>query len=110
MSNSNVSPVSAEKAYKLISETNKLLILDVRSKEEYESGHIPGAKSIPIQVLAARIDELEDYQADPMLVYCHTGRRSSQAVHYLVDNNFTEIYHLDRGIESWKYELKRGRD
>lgn len=107
MSNSNVSNVSAEKAYELISENEKLLILDVRSKEEYESGHIPGAKSIPVQVLSARIDELEEYQTNPLLVYCESGRRSSEAINYLMDNSFTEIYHLDRGIASWKYELKR---
>lgn len=107
MSNSNVSNVSAEKAYELISENKKLLILDVRTKEEYESGHIPGAKSIPVQAIEDSFDELEEYQANPILVYCESGRRSFEAVNYLLDNSFTEIYQLERGIASWKYELER---
>ena len=107
MVNSKVSNVSAEEANKLIRENNKLIILDVRSNEEYESGHIPGAKLIPVQVLSDRINELKEYKANPILVYCHSGGRSPKAVNYLLANSFTEIYHLNRGLASWKYELNR---
>jgi rhodanese-related sulfurtransferase len=100
--------MKAEEAYKLIIENKKLLILDVRTKEEYEKGHIPGAKLIPVQALSARMDELYEYQDSPILVYCETGRRSSFAVNYLIENDFTEIYHLDRGIVAWKYDRALG--
>jgi len=107
MSNSKVNNVNAEKAYNLVSENKNLLILDVRTQEEYESGHIPGAKLIPVQVLSARINELAEYQTNPILVYCASGGRSPKAVNCLLANSFTEIYHLDRGISCWKYELTR---
>jgi len=105
MANSKVSNVSAEQAHTLISETEKLVILDVRTDEEYESGHIPGAKLIPVQVLSSRINELKKYQTNPILVYCASGGRSPRAVNFLLANSFTQIYHLDRGISSWRYEL-----
>ena len=107
MSKTKVSNVSAEQAYKLINENKNLIILDVRTNEEYQSGHIAGAKLIPVQVLAARLNELKEYQAKPMLVYCASGGRSPKAVNFLLANGFTEIYHLDRGISSWRYELTR---
>ena len=107
MSNSKVSDVSAEKAYKLINENRNLIILDVRTQEEYAKGHIPGATLIPVQVLSSRIDELKEYQANPLLVYCASGGRSPKAVNLLLAKGFTEIHHLDRGISCLRYELTR---
>ncbi|MHB8125676.1 MAG: rhodanese-like domain-containing protein [Desulfitobacteriaceae bacterium] len=103
MFNKNAANVSAEKAFQLINEKKELIILDVRTKKEYESGHIPRARLFPVQVLSARIRELEEHKMNPILVYCASGGRSPQAVKLLLDNNFTEIYHLNRGISSWKY-------
>lgn len=107
MINSKVKNVSAEEAYKLIKENKDVVILDVRTKEEFENGHIPGAKLIPVQVLGARINELEEYKEKPLLVYCASGGRSPRAVETLVENNFTEINHLSRGIMTWRYDISR---
>ena len=107
MFNSNVKNVSAEEAYKLINEDKEFIILDVRTKEEYDGGHIPGAKLIPVQVLPGKIDELDEYKDKPVLVYCASGGRSPRAVDMLVDNDFMNIYHLSRGISSWRYNVTR---
>lgn len=101
------SNVSAEKANELISENKELVILDVRTKEEYQNGHIKGAKLFPVQTLAGRISELKKFQGHPILVYCASGGRSPSALKYLIDNDFKEIYHLNRGISSWTYKLSR---
>ena len=107
MFNTNVKNVSAKEAYNLISTDKELLILDVRSKEEYDSGHIPGAKLVPVQVLESMIDDLDKYKDKKVLVYCESGRRSPIAVATLEDNDFTNIYHLSRGIASWKYDVSK---
>ncbi|MBU3114573.1 rhodanese-like domain-containing protein [Clostridium lacusfryxellense] len=107
MSDSNVKNVSGEEAYKIINEEKELIILDVRSKEEYDNGHIPGAKLLPVQVLSMRIDELGVYIDKPILVYCASGVRSPRAVETLIENEFTNIYHLSRGISSWTHKLTK---
>jgi len=107
MLNSNVKNVSAEEAYKLISDNKELVILDVRTKEEYDDGHIPGAKLVPVQVLSMKLGELDEYKDKPVLVYCASGGRSPRAVDTLADNDFKTIYHLNRGISSWRYNVTR---
>lgn len=107
MFDSNVKDVSAKEAYNLIKDDKEFVIFDVRSKEEYDSGHIPGAKLVPVQVLGSMIDELDKYKDNKVLVYCESGRRSPIAVDTLEDNDFTNIYHLSRGIASWKYDVSK---
>lgn len=105
--NKNVKNVNADEAYKLLSENINMIILDVRSKSEFESGHIPKAKNIPVQNLSARMKELDKYKDTPILVHCASGGRSPSAVKALIDNNFTQVYHLNRGLMAWKQQLKR---
>ena len=107
MFNSRYKNVSAEEANKLISENKDFIILDVRTKEEYDNGHIPGAKLVPVQVLPMKLNELSGYKDKPILVYCASGGRSPRAVETLADDDFQNIYHLSRGISSWRYNLTR---
>ena len=107
MFNPNINNISGEEAYKLINENNDIFILDVRTKEEYDKGHIQGAKLIPVGVLSSRIGELEKYKDKPILVYCASGGRSPQAVKHLVEDEFSHIYHLSRGISSWRYGIEK---
>ena len=107
MQNPSFKNLTAEDANKLINDNKEVLILDVRNKDEFDKGHIPGAVLIPASVLPARINELKKYENKPILVYCASGGRSPGAVQTLVKNNFTEIYHLTRGISSWPYSIKR---
>jgi rhodanese-related sulfurtransferase len=104
--NKNVKNVSADEAFKLINENKNLVVLDVRTKGEFESGHIPKAKNIPVQQLAARINELTKYKDIPILVHCASGGRSPSAVKALINSEFTQVYHLNRGLTSWKHQLK----
>lgn len=107
VANPNVKNLTAEEANKLLNENKDVFILDVRTKGEYANGHIPGATLIPSTEIASRVHELEKYLNKPILVYCASGGRSPGAVQILVKNNFTEIYHLSRGISSWNYNIKR---
>lgn len=106
LNNENVKNLSPEETYTFINENKDTLILDVRAKEEFSSGHIPNAKSFPVHEIPSRINELEKFKNKPVLVYCASGGRSPMAIKHLLKNNFTNIYHLNKGISAWKYPLK----
>jgi len=91
--------VTVEEAKSLIESNSSLIILDVRTREEYESGHIEGAILIPVSELEDRLDELS--KEEELLVYCRTGNRSSSAVNILKANGYIKIFHLNDGITAW---------
>ncbi len=91
--------VDVAEARELIGEKGELVILDVRTVSEYESGHLEGAINIPVEALSGRLSELN--QNDELLVYCRTGNRSTTAVGILSENGYDRIYHMDGGIVAW---------
>ena len=104
--NDNVKNISAEEAHQLIENNKDVIIIDVRSRQEYKSGHIPGSKSIPVNEVASRVNELEKYKDNSVIVHCASGSRSTSAVRVLLKNNFSNIYHMNHGLTGWKYKLK----
>lgn len=106
LTNKQIKNVSAEKAHELIKGNKNIIVLDVRTKGEYKSGHIPGAKSIPVAELSSRIKELEQHRDTPILVHCASGGRSPAALKVLLKNGFKTIYHMNRGLIGWNYGLK----
>lgn len=99
--NKNVKNISAEEAKKLISSNKDIIILDVRTKGEYLRGHLKGSKLMPSNELSSRINELEKYRGKSLLVHCASGGRSPIAVKILLKNNFTNIYHMNKGLAGW---------
>jgi rhodanese-related sulfurtransferase len=91
--------LTVQQVQEIIQAKTSLVILDVRTQEEYDEGHIEGAVLIPVGELAMRLEELS--KDDELLVYCRTGNRSSSAVSLLRDNGFTKIYHMKDGITAW---------
>ena len=76
------------------------VFLDVRTPEEYQQGHIKGAKLIPVQVLAKHLAEVpKDKQ---VYVYCHAGSRSAKASKLLAQHGFSNIENVMGGIQAWK--------
>lgn len=96
-----VKHVDAEKAAKLVQE-NKVSVLDVRTPEEFEEGHIKGAKNIDISSkdFVTQLDKLDKNK--PVLVHCGAGGRSTRSLPTLEKLGFKEIYHLDGGLKDWK--------
>jgi rhodanese-related sulfurtransferase len=92
--------VLVSQAKQMIESNPSLVILDVRSQAEYDSGHLQNATLIPVTDLARRLYEL-DKQKD-ILVYCGSGGRSATASQTLVDNGFPSVYNMLGGITSWK--------
>jgi len=93
--------VGVEEFDKLRANTNNV-VLDVRSKKEFEAGHIPGAVSLDInapdfQEKAGKLDKGKTY-----LVHCAAGVRSAKACNALDKLSFTNLVNLDPGFNAWK--------
>jgi rhodanese-related sulfurtransferase len=89
--------INAPDAYQLYQDD--VFVLDVRTPEEYQDGHLLGATLIPLDQLGARYGELP--QNETILVYCRSGNRSLQAVYLLENAGFDRVHSLDRGIKNW---------
>ena len=85
--------ISAEEAKEIIDQDSDIII-DVRSEEEYQTGHIEGAVCIPNEVISDQIERLLSDKEQEILVYCRSGRRSSQAVDKLLDLGYTNVKDL----------------
>jgi rhodanese-related sulfurtransferase len=91
--------ITIEQAKFLIESKPSLTILDVRTQEEYDIGHLERAILIPHDELGDRLDELS--KNDELLVYCRLGNRSTNAVNILQANGFIKIFHMKDGITGW---------
>ena len=78
-------------------------LIDVREPFEYEIARIDGATLIPLGEITDRLDELSDEQ--PIVVHCHSGKRSAQAVELLQQHGFTKVYNLEGGIDAWSDQI-----
>ena len=78
------------KAWNLIDEG--ALLVDVRTKAEYQSGHLPGAKLIPVGRVSAKISTFGADKNRPIVVYCKSGSRSGNAERILKSAGFTNVH------------------
>jgi len=78
-------------------------LIDVREPFEYEIARIDGAKLIPLGEIGERFGELQEEQ--PIIVHCHSGQRSAQAVRLLRQRGFTKVYNLEGGIDAWSDQI-----
>ena len=81
-------------------------LIDVRTQEEYNEGHIEGALNINFyddnfEELIEQVDK-----SKPVAVYCGKGGRSAKCASYMKDAGFTKIYDLNGGITEWKFKGK----
>ena len=98
----NSARLSAEEAKERLEANPAVILLDVRSQEEYDGGHIPGAVCLPNEDIQADLPLPFDKDAE-ILVYCRSGRRSAEAAKKLTDMGYTHVTDFG-GIQSWNYE------
>lgn len=96
--------ITMEDAAAMMEEETDYIILDVRTEEEYASGHIPNAINIPNEVIGSEeIPELPD-KDQLILVYCRSGNRSKQASKKLANLGYTNVVEFG-GIMDWTGEI-----
>jgi len=99
----NYEQISGAEAKALMDSESGYIIIDARTQEEYDQGHIPGAILIPEYEIADRAEkELHD-KNQLILVYCRSGRRSKIAAEELVKLGYTNVKEFG-GIIDWEYE------
>ena len=81
------------------------VVLDVRTEDEFEGGHIPNALNIDLRMGPGFIDEVNALDKNKSYyVYCRSGARSAQAIQVMRDLGFSETYNLIGGILEWEGE------
>jgi rhodanese-related sulfurtransferase len=84
-------------------EPGGVVLLDVREPVELEIAAVGPALHIPMREVPARLAELD--RNAPIVVMCHTGRRSYFVAQYLVGNGFSQVFNLRGGIDAWSTEI-----
>ena len=97
--------ITAEEAKQIMDSEEGYIILDVRTQEEYDQGHIPGAIVISHEEIAEKAEEVLTDKEQLILVYCRSGRRSKIAAEALVELGYTNIKEFG-GIIDWPYEVE----
>jgi len=95
--------ISPEEAKENLDEDSEIVLLDVRTPSEYESGHIEDAVLLPLDQLNEKASEVIPDQEKIYYVYCRSGNRSATAAQLLVDMGYENIYDLG-GIIDWPYD------
>ena len=97
--------ITAEEAKCIMDSEQGYIILDVRTQEEYDQGHIPGAIVIPHEEIEAKAESVLQDKSQLILVSCRSGRRSKIAAEALVKLGYTNIKEFG-GIIDWPYEVE----
>lgn len=98
----NIQQLSPQALLKLLKEHNAPLILDVRSAQEYQQGHIQGAINIAYDQLQDHSALLNQYRSQPIVVYCRSGRRAQIAHQLLQQQGFSQTIDLKGHINLWQ--------
>lgn len=82
-------------------DSSGVLLLDVRTVNEYNNGHIPGAINIPVAELPDALAKLSD-KSQQIVVYCRSGKRAGRAISFLDKQGFQNLVHLEGDYSAWE--------
>ena len=97
--------ITVQEAKKIMDTETGYVILDVREKDEFDAGHIPGAILIPLGEIPVKAEQVLPDKQQLILVYCRSGRRSKMAAEIMVKQGYTNIQEFG-GILDWPYEVE----
>lgn len=99
-----IETINANQAYEMM-KTEDVTVVDVREENEYRSGHVPHALSIPLSTITKNNKNLPN-QDEKLLVYCRSGVRSKQASKKFMSLGYKEVYDFG-GILDWDYDIEK---
>ncbi len=100
--------ISMDEAKTLMEKEEGYILLDVRTKGEYESGYIPGAINIPLSDIDEKIISFLPDKSQMILVYCRSGNRSREASDKLSKLGYSNVLEIG-GINAWKGEIVKNK-
>ena len=86
---------------KIDQSSEPLVLLDVRTIEEFETGRIKNSINIPHEILLSNIDLVSQYNDEQLVVYCRSGKRASLVIEALEKNGFTNVVDIEGDILAW---------
>ena len=98
--------ITQVEAKNIMDTTTGYIILDVRTIEEFNTGHIVDAINIPNEVIKEEAEAILINKEQVILVYCRSGRCSKEAANKLVELGYTNVLEFG-GIIDWKYEIEK---
>jgi len=86
----------------LVGSADGPLLLDVRTPQEFASGHVPGARNIPFDQVTAHLADLQAFRQRGAVVYCESGGRAAKAIQVLRGAGFQGVRHLQGDMSGWR--------
>ncbi len=96
--------ISADEAYSIMQTLPAFVVLDVRTEDEFRSGHVRGAHLIPYTDLILRAEKELPDKALPIFVYCRIGQRSAIAARTLIRMGYATVYDFG-AIYDWQHGI-----
>lgn len=94
--------ISQEQFQQIVKSKQTIVLLDVRTENEFKQGHIANALNIPYDSISMRINELPQSKDTKVVIYCRSGRRAEVARGILAQEGFTNLDHLDGDFNAWQ--------
>jgi rhodanese-related sulfurtransferase len=91
--------LSAMQAVRLMNQG--ALVIDLRSKELYDAGHIVDARNVPVADLESQADSLKKWRDKSVITYCDSGANGAGAARSLTRLGFTKVFNLQGGLNAW---------
>lgn len=79
-----------------------VLLLDVRDEKEFKTGHIKGARSMPVNQIDKQIHDIEKYKDRDVVVYCDNGMRTNRVTGKLKKQGFSKLQTISGGLVGWQ--------
>ncbi len=98
----DVSAISPQDVVRLMNQG--AAVLDVRTPDEFASGHLSTARHVPLDKLTETAETLKRYKDRPVVVYCQSGMRSNAVIRQLTALGFAKVFNLRGGLAAWRAE------
>ena len=98
----NGSDVSAQEVKRAVEAKDDVIIVDVRTPEEYEAGHLMDSLLLPLDTIGSKASRVIPDKDKKIYVYCRSGNRSARAVSQLQDLGYKDVHSMDGGMISWQ--------
>lgn len=99
--NNKYKTINGNELIDLLKNNRNCIIIDVRTAQEFKSGHIEKAKNISVSELRSKVNSIIKYKHNDVVLYCASGARSKSAANFLYKEGFENIYNLKGGMSSY---------